>query len=131
MGKKSRRDAQKLEEEAAALAASKAAERKAARRVVEVAPPADSATQVVLADPAIENVEEHAAEPASAKPKKARFVREKAAKKTPVKDAPLLPRNTTAAGKMMSRNVTLRPEEERSSGPKDNRATGPKPKSKP
>ncbi len=131
MGKKSRRDAQQLEKDQAALAVSKAAEAKAAKRAaatrtaVEVVPPAEPTTQNLVAEPATENVEVKVE-----KPKKARFVREKVAKKAPVKDAPLPARNTTAAGKMMTRNVMLRPEDEQSSGPKDDRATGPKPKSK-
>ncbi|MBA4192704.1 MAG: hypothetical protein C0467_32460, partial [Planctomycetaceae bacterium] len=81
MGKSSRQDTQKPEEEAAAHPA------------------------------AIENVEVNLAQSASEKPKKARFVREKVAKKTPVKDAAIPPRNTTVAGKLMSRNVTQRPVE--------------------
>jgi len=159
MGKKSRRDAQKLEEETATLAAAKAAEAKAAKRAVaaakaeaakaeavtvapraavgvaeaEGARPASSPspTRDGLAEQAAKVGDKHVTKPATVKPKKARFVREKVAKKTTGKDAPLPPRNTTAAGKMMSKNVTLRPDGERSSGSKDDRTTGPKPKSKP
>jgi len=132
MGKKSRRDAQKLEEEAAALAASKAVEAKAAKRAaaartaVEAVLPAAPKSQEVVAEPATEKVERHVD-----KPKKARFVRVKVAKKAPVKDAPLPPRNTTVAGKMMSKSVTPRPEEKRATGLRDDRAMGLKPRLKP
>jgi len=134
MGKKSRRDAQQLEEQQAALAATKAAEAKAAKRALAAAKEAvvKTAPQVTpVATVAIKAVEVAPVVPvveAVKKPKKARFVREITAKKAPPKDAPLPPRNATTAGKMMSKNVTLRPKEEHNSGPKDDRATKPKPK---
>jgi hypothetical protein len=146
MGKKSRREAQKSEEAKRALAATKAAEAKEAKRALAAAKAeeakgtlatakdavvkaADTVAEVVTQ--AAATVKERIVKPVVAavkKPKKARFVREQAAKKPRAEDAPLPPRSTTAAGKMMSKKVTLPPKEVRSARPKDERATGPKPK---
>jgi hypothetical protein len=146
MGKKLRREAQKAEEVRQALATTKAAEARAAKRALAAAKAEEAegtletakAAVVEAADPvadvatqAAEEVKEQVVEPVVAtvrKPKKARFVREQTAKKPRTEDAPLPPRSTTAAGKMMSTNVTLPPKEMRSSGPKNERTTGPKPK---
>jgi hypothetical protein len=145
MGKKSRREAQKSEEARQALAISKAAEAREAKRALAAAKAEaakgalETAADAVVetADPvadvvtrADEEVKEQV-EPVVArgrKPKRARFVREQTTNKPRTNGAPLPPRSTTAAGKMMSKNVTLPPKEVRSSGPKDERATGPKPK---
>jgi hypothetical protein len=53
------------------------------------------------------------------KAKKARFVREKQEKRTPVKAAELPARSATAGGKMMSKNIKAKPKEESAAGPKD------------
>lgn len=54
-----------------------------------------------------------AARPAEPKKvKKVRYVREKKVKQVPVKPAALLVRSTTAAGKLMSKNITASPEDE-------------------
>jgi hypothetical protein len=49
--------------------------------------------------------------------KKARFVREKKERLTPVKAAELPARSTKSAGKMMTRNVKAEPKEEPAAGP--------------
>jgi hypothetical protein len=147
MGKKSRRDAKKMEEAQAALAAAKAAEAKATRRARSAGkaeeakdasttvsepdvPAAKEVVAVVTTEPVAVDVREVA--PAVSKPKKARFVREKKAieeKRPPAAEITPTPRrNTTAAGKMMSKNLTLPPKEERSSGPNGQRPFGPKPR---
>ena len=146
MGKKSRREAQKAEEVRSALATAKATAAREAKRALATAKAeaAKSALETAVdatgeaADPvadvvtlAADEVKDPAVEPVVArvrKPKRARFVREQTANKPRTKDAPLPPRSTTAAGKMMSKNVTLPLKDVRSSGPKDERATGPKPK---
>ena len=51
------------------------------------------------------------------KAKKARFVRGKQERRTPVKAAELPARSVTAAGKMMSKNIKAKPKDESAVGP--------------
>lgn len=55
------------------------------------------------------------------KPKRARFVRGKKETTPKVEASPLPGRSTTAAGKLMSRNVTDKPRREPQAGPKPKR----------
>jgi hypothetical protein len=124
MGKKSRREAHKSEEAREARRTPAAAEAGAAKGTLATAKDAvvRAAGQVAGAvTQAAGAVREHVVEPAAAavgKPKKARFVRGKTAKRPAAKAAPLPPRSTKAAAKMMSKNLALPPKEERASGPK-------------
>ena len=54
----------------------------------------------------------------STKPKKKRFVRERAGKKPTAKPAPVAPRSTKAAGKLMTKGIVAAPKEETQIGPK-------------
>ena len=59
------------------------------------------------------------------KVKKARYVREKKEKQVPVKTAELPARSTTAAGKMMSKNIAANPEDEGGGLPRGREASLP------
>jgi len=113
------REAKKMAAETTTFAAAKSVVVKVAEKVVKVVEKAAEAAQEHVVTPVAEAVG------IVKKPKKPVFVREKKVKKPEVKLAPLPPRSTKPAGKMMSKNLTLLPKDELQPGPKSKKTVKP------
>ena len=110
MAKKKKPDAAPEPAPKGTLATAKDAAVKAAGKVVAAVTRVAEAAQEHVVRPVVEAV--------TKKPKKARFVRETKAKKPAPPAAPLPPRSTKAAGKLMSKNLTVPPKEDLPAGQK-------------
>ena len=112
MGKKSRRESRQQVEAKSTLAAAKTAVTKVAKKVSGVVTQAASAVREHVVQPVAEAVG------VAKKPKKPRYVRERKETKPQVPPTALPPRSTKATAKLLTKNLTLPPKEERASGTK-------------